>query len=233
MEQVNLIWSDSLENILKSIGEKSSCYSILHRNSEIKYSKLNNYYALPTSILSTLSGALSIGSNSIFGNDPYASVYIGMLSLFTGIISSINSYFNYAKRSENHRLISIQYSKLFNFINLELSLNRNDRMNPKQMLKIIRIELERLIETSPPISKEIIDDFNNKYKNDMVHKPPETNGLSVINPNREENKEKTKSFKEILGFLENPESKLNSPSSPNMQLDIKKMGTLLKVNIDD
>jgi hypothetical protein len=69
-----------------------------------------------------------------------------MLSLFTGIISTINSYYGYAKRSENHRLVSIQYNKLFNFINLELSLNRNERMNAKNMLKIIRLEIERLIE---------------------------------------------------------------------------------------
>jgi len=232
MEPINYKWNDSLENILKSIGEKASCYSILHRNSEIKYLKMNNFLALPTSILSTISGALSIGSNSIFGSDEYASVYIGIISLFTGIIASINSYFGYSKRSENHRIISIQYSKLYNFINLELSLSRNERMNAKNMMKFIRIELERLIETSPPISKEIIEEFNKKYKEDKVERPPETNGLSSIIPNREETKDKEKSFKEILGFLDNPTSQPLSPLSPNIKLDIKKFGNLIKVETE-
>lgn len=236
MEPQNYKWNDSLENILKSIGERASCYAILHRNSEIKFSKMNNYLALPTSILSTISGALSIGSSSIFGPDEYAPVYIGVISLFTGIISSINSYYGYSKRSENHRLISIQYAKLFNFINLELSLSRNERMNCKNMMKFIRLELERLIETSPPITKEIIDEFNKKYKEDKVDKPPETNGLSSIIPNREDNKDKEKSFKEILGFLDNPTStplsSLSPPLSPNIKMDIKKFGSLVKVETE-
>jgi len=216
-------WTESLENLLKSIGERCSCYSILHRNCEVKFSKYNNYLALPTSILSTITGALSIGSESIFGPNEHASIYIGMLSLFTGIISTINSYYGYAKRSENHRLVSIQYNKLFNFINLELSLNRNERMNAKNMLKIIRLEIERLIETSPPIPKQIIDDFNNKYKDEHnVEKPPETNGLIEIKPNRQEIKGRT--FNEILGSLETNHSPthLLSPLSPNISLSISK-----------
>jgi hypothetical protein len=220
-------WTDSLENLLKSIGERCSCYSILHRNSEMKFSKYNNYLALPTSILSTITGALSIGSDSIFGPNEHASIYIGMISLFTGIISTINSYYGYAKRSENHRLVSIQYNKLFNFINLELSLNRNERMNAKNMLKIIRLEIERLIETSPPIPKQIIDDFNTKYKDENhVEKPPETNGLIEIKPNREETKGKT--FNEILGLLDNNHTptQLLSPLSPNISLSINKQEAL-------
>ena len=232
MDRLDLTWNNSLENIFKSIGERAACYSILHRNSEIKFSKANNYLALPTSILSTITGALSIGSNSIFGEDPMASVYIGIISLFTGIISTVNSYYAFAKKSENHRICSIQYNKLFNFIHLELSLNRLERMPPKNMLKLIRIEIERLIETAPPIPKSIIDEFNEKYKEEKnIEKPPETNGLIEIIPNRDE--KENKSFKEILGLFDKPQSNINSPLSPNISLDMKKIGSLVKVNLED
>lgn len=229
--ETSLSWNDSIENILKSTGERAACYSILHRNAEMHFSKFNNYLALPTSILSTISGALSIGSNSIFGTDPMASVYIGLISLFTGIISTVNNYYGYAKRAENHRLISISYNKLFNFINVELSLKRNERMPPKNMLKIIRLEIERLIETSPAIPKKIIEQFNEKYKDETdIEKPPETNGLISIKPNRED--KENKSFNEILGFLNYPKSNINSPVSPVISLDVRKMGSLVKVDVD-
>ena len=56
----NISWSDELENILKSLAEKSLCYSWLHDQSEKKFNKLNQYLSLPVIILSTVSWTTSI-----------------------------------------------------------------------------------------------------------------------------------------------------------------------------
>jgi hypothetical protein len=174
-------WNDAIETLIKEQGEKSLAYNWLHTNCEKKYSRLNNYLAIPVIILSTFSGSASIASNQ-FGDSKYISLGIGALSILVGIVSTINSYFSWAKRAENHRISALNYSKLYLFISIELSLPREKRMNPRDFIKVIREQIERLGEISPPISDDIISrfkhEFDGKYQN--VSKPEVTNGLVEI-----------------------------------------------------
>ena len=73
------------------------------------------------------------------------------------------------------------YAKIHKFIVIELSLPRKERMKAKDMLKIIREQLERLAEISPQIPETIITMFNEKFHDQTnVSKPEITNGLDPI-----------------------------------------------------
>ena len=76
----------------------------------------------------------------------------------------------------------IHYAKLYRFINVELRLPRDQRMQPGDFLKYVKDQYDRLAELSPMIPTSITNSFSKqmeKYKD--ISKPEETNGLNKIN----------------------------------------------------
>lgn len=178
----NIEWSRHLEEYFKDLGEKAFCYSYLNKKAEHVFSYYRNFIDLPVIVLSTLAGTLSIGGTGIWGqqNEHTGSILVGVVSLGVGILNTVGSYFAYAKRAENHRLSAIQYAKLYRFLSIELSLPRNERMSPADLLKVSRETYERLAEVSPLIPYAIIEEFKEKFKDYKVSKPSEANGLEEI-----------------------------------------------------
>ena len=176
-------WTDLLEHYFTSTGEKSHCYSYLHKRAEEHYSRLSVYIDLPCIILATINGATSIGSTSLFGNNDMASVGVGAVALFTALLQTIGTYFGWARRAENHKNSSVAYAKLYRFLKIEMALPRESRMRPKDLLKTIKNEYDRLAEVSPLIPPHIISAFNKRFDGDKykeISKPEESNGLEHI-----------------------------------------------------
>jgi len=176
-------WSENVEQYLAMTGERSYCYALLHKQAETEFSNKRTYIDIPVIIGSTIAGTLSIGNQSIFGqeNERVAGMCIGALSLVVGVLSTINTYFGFAKRCENHRLSSIQFSKLYRFVQIELSLPRKERMACADLLKIVREQYERLQEISPLIPDHILNDFKTRFKDYKdISKPSEANGLEPV-----------------------------------------------------
>lgn len=65
---------------------------------------------------------------------------------------------------------------------IELALPRDERINPNDMLKMIRDQMDRLHETAPQVPDSIIQDFRDKFADNTpeVSKPEITNGLDPI-----------------------------------------------------
>lgn len=180
---MTLHYTSELENILASEGEKCLCYRWLHEKSEMHYSQLNHWIALPVIVLSTLTGASSIGSSSLFDDARVASIAIGTVSLSIGVLNTIGEYFSYSKRSEGHRYASVNYAKIYRFLQVELALPRTERMGAKDLLKTIREQIQRLEETSPQVPEHIIKRFLRKFpKKDYpdLSMPEALNGLESI-----------------------------------------------------
>ena len=177
-------WSSKVEEYLKSIGEKAHCYSYLHKKAEAKFNKLSTMIDIPSITLSTICGTLSIGNSSLFGeaNEQVAGVAIGCFSLIVGILGTVGSYFAWNKRTESHRITHLEYGKLYRFIQIELSLPREQRVRCCDLVKIVRENFERLAELSPLIPDEILRKFKNLFKSykDRISFPTETNGLEEI-----------------------------------------------------
>lgn len=173
-------WSEPVEELIKKIGEQSQCFSILHRRSEQYYAYFNHFIAIPVIIFSTVSGS----GNFIFGGDKEASLVVGAISILTGIISTLGTYFRFAQLSEAHRISAIQYNKLFQKISAELALTREHRTNAELLLNQIREMIERLEEVSPAIPIKVIQSFKADYKQySDVSRPTIANGLEKIRIN--------------------------------------------------
>lgn len=178
----NVSWTTSLEEYFAQTGEKANGLGIMHKKAESLYSRRKTYIDLPVIIGSGAIGFLNAGSSSLFqANQYWASVSLGVASFVVGILNTIGTYYGWSKRAEGHRMSAIHYSKLYRFINLEMRLPRDERMQPSNFLKYVKDQYDRLAELSPPIPSRIIRDFNaqmNKYKD--ISKPEETNGLNKI-----------------------------------------------------
>ena len=181
-EHPGIKWNTQLEKIISDEGERALCYSWLHDKSEKRYKNFYNYITLPTIVISTLAGTASIGSATIFGNTPYASIGIGFMSLTVGVLNTVSTHFSWAQRAEGHRVANSSYSKMHRFIMIELSLPRDQRIEAKSMLKVVRDGLDQLLDTSPKIPDHIIKEFKERFDGttDNLSKPGITNGLDPI-----------------------------------------------------
>jgi hypothetical protein len=102
-------------------------------------------------------------------------------SLFVSVLNTAGSYYGWAKRSEGHRISAIHYARLYRFISVELSLPRDERMDPANFLKYVKDQYDRLQEISPLLPPEVIADFSKKFANEKeISKPEEANGLEKI-----------------------------------------------------
>jgi hypothetical protein len=177
----DITYHEALENLIAHEAERCAGLSWMHGRSEAYYSVRNTGVTLPTIVLSTLVGFLSGTSSSIFSDATMGSIGIGSVSLFTGVLSTIGTFFSFAKKAEGHRIASIQYSKISRFLSIELTLPRSERMAAADLLKMTKDNIERQIETSPPIPDAIISEFKRKFKDTKDIAIPEVaNGIHKV-----------------------------------------------------
>ena len=178
-----ITYNTALEDLIADEAERCAGLSWMHTKAEAYFSLRNTMVALPTIVLSTLVGFLSGSSSSIFSEPTIASLGIGGVSLFTGVISTIGTFFSFAKRAEGHRIAGIQYSKIARSLTIELTLPRAERITASDLLKMTRDAIERQLETSPPVPENIISDFKAKFKDPEVAVPEIANGIHKVNVN--------------------------------------------------
>ena len=179
----NVTWTIVLEDYFAQTGEKANGLAIMHKKAESIFTRRKTYIDLPVIVGSGAVAFLNAGSSSLFaGNQQLAATALGVGSLVIGILNTVGTYFGWAKRSEGHRMSSIHYAKLYRFINVELRLPRDQRMQPGDFLKYVKDQYDRLAELSPLLPSSITSAFSRqmeKYKD--ISKPEETNGLNKIN----------------------------------------------------
>jgi hypothetical protein len=177
----DITYNPALESLIAAEAERCAGLSIMHTKAEAHFSIRNTMVALPTIVLSTLVGFLSGSSSSIFTEATIASLGIGGVSLFTGVLSTIGTFFSFSKRAEGHRIAGIQYSKIARSLTIELTLPRAERVSASDLLKMTRDAIERQLETSPPIPDSIIADFKAKFKdNSEIAIPDIANGIHKV-----------------------------------------------------
>jgi hypothetical protein len=190
MKTESLDYDTDVENLLKENAEECESLSLLHRSAFEKYNRLSNVINVPVIVLSSAIGfatGIEIGYDKI-------NIVLGVASIFVGIIKSIDSYFALPKRAEGHRICSLQFAQINKRIAVELSLKREMRQNPKDMLNLIKTDMKNLADIAPLIDYDIIEAFKAKYRDSSGHFATNTanicNGLTQVRINRTEVVEK-------------------------------------------
>ena len=170
-------WNSAHETLLASIGDKANCMRWMHTQSQIYYDRWNFWLSIPSVTLTALAGASTIGVTQLNPNaQTYFSILIGIVTISTGVLTSINQLIKAPQSSEGHRIASIAYGKLYRVISNELALRRDQRTNAQEFLKVIRVEQDRLEESCPVIHSNIIRRFNQKVESNATLEKPEIVG---------------------------------------------------------
>ena len=175
-----ITYDTDLEVLLKENAEECESLSLLHRLSYEKYNTYSNVINVPVIIFSS---AIGFATGIEIGYDKM-NIILGVASIFVGIIKSVDSYFGLPKRAEAHRICSLQYAQMNKRIAVELSLKREQRQNPKDMLGLIKTDMKNLADIAPLIDDDIIKKFKHAYCDSeghfATHTANITNGLTPI-----------------------------------------------------
>jgi len=157
-------WADDHVNILVEWADKALCYRWLHSKSHAEYSVSNARYTIPVIIMSTLAGTANFAQDKFPESiKQYAVMGIGAINLFSGILTTIQQYLKISELNEAHRVASIAWDKFYRNTKVELAKAPEERISVVQMIKHAKEEYDRLIETSPIISEDVIRQFTETF----------------------------------------------------------------------
>jgi hypothetical protein len=171
-------WTKEQEVLMAEWSDIAACYRWLHDRAEKKYTQSNMSITIPVIILSTLTGAANFAVGSLVPADnnavqQYVSSGLGAISIFAGILTTLGNFFQYAQKSESHRVCSIAWGKFQRLVQVELAINPMDRIEAMDFLKICRQDLDRLIEQSPGIPDDVIKAFEVEFSENTDLKRPD------------------------------------------------------------
>ena len=157
-------WHESNELFLSKLGDESQLQSICHMYSHEEFSKRSRKFQLPIIILSVISGSGNFVSSSFPDYQELIILGVGVLSIFTSIISSIAQYLKLAEKSESHRIAFISWEKFYNSVRFQLCRRRADREEITNYMKNTTGEFQRLQEISPILPEHIVTRAMNNGK---------------------------------------------------------------------
>lgn len=157
-------WKEEHEKILVDWADKAMCYRWLHSKSNQVYAHQNAWYTIPVIIMSTLTGTANFAQERFPDSiKVYAPMMIGAVNIFAGILTTIQQFLKISELNEAHRVAAIAWDKFYRNIKVELAKCPEERIHVGQMLKICKEEFDRLMETSPAISDNIIELFEQTF----------------------------------------------------------------------
>ena len=169
-----IIWGDGFVRVLKKEGEEAQSLFWLHNKASIISTNNNDYIQIPSIILQTVTGFLSATSGLV------SPLILGAISVFTGILSTLLSYYKFSARAEGHRVCSQLYLKIYKKLEVELALPESQRSNPSSLLIEVRDKLARISEVAPDIPETIIALYKKQFRDNQTAKPIIANGLDQI-----------------------------------------------------
>jgi hypothetical protein len=164
-EDFNAEWTVEHEKILIEWGDKAMCYRWLHSKAHAMYSALNTWYTIPVIIISTLTGTANFAQERVpLEYQGYFVMLVGGFNILAGIITTIQQFLKITQLNEAHRVAGIAWDKFYRNIKIELSKHPNERLQVTQMIKMSKEEFDLLMETSPTIPDDILEQFKIEFK---------------------------------------------------------------------
>jgi len=157
-------WTQEHERILIEWADKAMCYRWLHTKSNAMYSTLNAWYTIPVIVISTLTGTANFAQERVPKDyQNYFAMIVGAFNIAAGIITTIQQFLKITQLNEAHRVSGIAWDKFYRNIKIELAKHPLERLDVKQMIKMSKEEFDRLMETSPIIPENIVNNFKTNF----------------------------------------------------------------------
>jgi len=167
-------WNTGLEEVLRKEGEEGAAMFFMHNRASVVATRTNDMINIPSIILQTITGFLSATGGLV------PALVLGSVSVFTGVLSTILSYYKFSARAEAHRMSSQLYLKIYKKIEIELSLPVEQRMAPVKLLEEVREKLARVGEVAPDIPVGVLAEYKKQFHDGEAKKPIIANGIDKI-----------------------------------------------------
>ena len=175
-------WDDDFEKICANLIDESQINTFLHQKSNRYYTKWSRRFQIPIIIMSAIAGSGNFMSSSFGQYERLAIIIIGVISIFTSILSSIAQYLQLAELKESHRISSFHWENFFNELKVQLMLKRESRKDLPEFYHKLFIEYRRLKEISPIFKKKITKAIKKKDGYEYMNVPFYLNGFRPIVP---------------------------------------------------
>jgi hypothetical protein len=172
-------WSNDIEEILENIRRNSVILSKVHKQQYLKLRHILLYFRLPIIVLSGINSVISVGLENYI-SQLYLSGIVCIISLFTGLIGSVELFLQIQQRTENELLMSKEYYILSIDIYKQLKLEREHRaVDGSSFLEEQFSIYTNLIEKSNPLKRRIDDQLTTIPLQPLEH----NNSLIKLNSN--------------------------------------------------
>ena len=157
----NLNWTSNHEDLLIDWADKAKCYKWLHNRAQRKYNCLASWFTIPVIILSTATGTANFAQYRIEDTEvkSFAPLVLGCINICTGIVTTVQQFLKINELNEAHRVSSIGWDKLYRNIKVEISKPIEVRCDIDILIKHCQEEYDRLMETSPDITEDVLESF--------------------------------------------------------------------------
>ena len=151
---------EDIENILENIRINSVLLNKIHKKRYLELQQSLKYFRIPIIILSSVNSIVSVSQQFI--PQSYITATNSLLSLITGIISSIEMFLKIDSQMESEQISQKEYYILATTIYKTLSLNQINRPDDmKAFLEESYSTYIKLLENSCVIHKKIEDQLTN------------------------------------------------------------------------
>lgn len=154
-------WKKEHETILKQWKSKIFVKLWLQNQSSYFYKYLNNLLSYPIIILSSASSATLFVSNQ--NTSSSVNLIVGLLTLITGILASINRHLKPSEVETNYKLTTHKYSNLIRNIDSTLSLTENMREPVDIFLERVSQEIDTIEENELEPLVYVKNKFEKQY----------------------------------------------------------------------
>ena len=145
------VWSENIENILKKTCDSCKKYKIFNIQNSEKSMYIYNILMYTLIFLGPISGILSSVSSSEPDKAKIIQLFITIFSFISGVLSAILKFSKLEEKSTSYKSIASKYASLEGNIIRQLSLDKNERVNPGEYLEWISSSYETLFANTPNI----------------------------------------------------------------------------------
>jgi hypothetical protein len=161
------IWSDSIENMIKNIGDSCKGYKWMNLFASKKASTKHSVLMYIVIGLGPLSGLLTAFSEQ----QELVTVLVTLLSFLSGTLSAITKFGKFERKSVTHKSIAVKYASLEGNIRRQLSLSREERVNAGEYVNWVTSAYDELFSSTPLIPDDIYQEWVSYAKQNNITLP--------------------------------------------------------------
>ena len=160
-------WSNNMEDLLKSWGEKSAGLRFMHNNAGGYWKGVSNRLTLWGILITTVASTISLVATNIDDPDAKNAVLFGVggIGMVSSLIQSLKKFYNAEEKNADHSAIAKQFGSFYRYMVLQMGMSREDRVPADELSAWALKEFERLQQDAPPLGGNAINAFKKTFTN--------------------------------------------------------------------